>query len=61
MSLPVKKSFLIPTLFLLFVSGLSAQSLFTIDHTGVSKEEFLKAYSKNNNSQKPTSDRKSVV
>ena len=55
MSLPVKKSFLIPTLFLLFVSGLSAQSLFTIDHTGVSKEEFLKAYSKNNNSQKPTS------
>lgn len=55
MSIPVKKIFLIPTLFLLFVSGLSAQSLFTIDHAGVSKEEFLKAYSKNNSSPKPTS------
>lgn len=54
MSIPVKKLVLIPALFLLFLSGPSAQTLFTVDHTGVSREEFLKAYNKNNTGQKPT-------
>src|SRR5580693_3212437 len=36
-------------LILLFSSGLFAQTLFTVDGTPVSKEEFLKAYTKNNN------------
>ena len=44
MSLPVKTLFLIPTFFLYFLSGISAQTLFTVDHSTVSKEEFLKAY-----------------
>ncbi|GGB12004.1 peptidylprolyl isomerase [Puia dinghuensis] len=54
MSIPVKTRFLIPTLLLLFVSGISAQTLFTVDHSTVSREEFLKAYSKNNTGQKAT-------
>jgi peptidyl-prolyl cis-trans isomerase SurA len=41
-------------LILLFSSGLSAQSLFTVDGTPVSKEEFLKAFSKNNTGVAPT-------
>jgi peptidyl-prolyl cis-trans isomerase SurA len=36
-------------LILLFSSGLFAQTLFTVDGTPVSREEFLKAYTKNNN------------
>ncbi|HLZ89760.1 MAG TPA: peptidylprolyl isomerase [Puia sp.] len=54
MSITVKTLFLIPALFLFFLSGLSAQTLFTIDHNPVGKEEFLKAYNKNNTGQKPT-------
>ena len=54
MSIPFRKLFLIPVLILFFQTGLSAQSLFTVDGAGVSKEEFLKAYSKNNSGEKPT-------
>src|ERR1700684_306702 len=54
MSIPFSKRFLIPALFLLLQTGLHAQSLFTIDGTGTSKDEFLKAYSKNNSGEKPT-------
>ena len=50
--MPVK--LLLPALFFLFLSGVSAQTLFTVDHYPVSKEEFLKAYNKNNTAQKPT-------
>src|ERR1700742_4948510 len=53
MSLPVKKFVVLPFLFLL-LSGVHAQTLFTVDGTGVSKDEFLKAYSKNNTRQKAT-------
>ncbi|HEY4110519.1 peptidylprolyl isomerase [Puia sp.] len=53
--MPVKTLFLIPGLFFLLLSGVSAQTLFTVDHNPVSKEEFLKAYNKNNTGQKPTS------
>jgi peptidyl-prolyl cis-trans isomerase SurA len=49
MSVPFGRSILIPILILFLSSSLSAQPLFTIDGTGVSKEEFLKAYIKNNN------------
>src|ERR1700754_4210774 len=58
MSSPVRRLFLIPvaTLLLLFgfsnFSPVSAQSLFTLDGSGISKEEFLKAYNKNNNGSK---------
>ncbi|HXB09154.1 MAG TPA: hypothetical protein VNW04_18650, partial [Puia sp.] len=55
MSIAVKALFLIPALSLSFLSGLFAQTLFTVDHNPVSKEEFLKAYNKNNTGQKPTS------
>ena len=41
-------------LILLFSSGLSAQTLFTVDGTPVSREEFLKAFSKNNTGVTPT-------
>jgi len=54
MSLPVRKLILIPVLFLLFLSRVPAQSLFSLDGSGISKEEFLKAFSKNNNGEKPT-------
>ena len=50
---PVKKfSLFIILLFLL--SGLDAQTLFTVDGNPVTKDEFLKAYNKNNNGAKPT-------
>jgi len=52
--MPVKSLFLFVALFFLFLSGVSAQTLFTVDHYPVSKEEFLKAYNKNNTAQKPT-------
>jgi peptidyl-prolyl cis-trans isomerase SurA len=52
MSMPVKM--LLPIFFLLIHSGVSAQTLFTVDHNPVGKEEFLKAYNKNNTGQKPT-------
>jgi peptidyl-prolyl cis-trans isomerase SurA len=50
---PVKK-FTLFIIFLLLLSGLHAQTLFTVDGTGVTKDEFLKAYNKNNNGQKPS-------
>ena len=53
MSLPVKKLLLVSSLFLL-VSGVHAQTLFAVDGTEVGKDEFLKAYSKNNSNQKPS-------
>ncbi|HEY4209469.1 MAG TPA: peptidylprolyl isomerase, partial [Puia sp.] len=40
--------------FLLISSVLSAQTLFTYDGRGVSKEDFLKAYNKNNTNEKPS-------
>ena len=53
MSIPAKKLLIISSLFLL-VSGVHAQTLFAVNGTEVSKDEFLKAYNKNNNNQKPT-------
>ena len=53
----VRKQILFAVLCLLLssvCSVVSAQTLFTINGTGVSKEEFLKAYNKNNNEGKPT-------
>ncbi len=49
MSIPFGRSILIPILILSLSSAVRAQSLFTIDGTGVSKDEFMKAYVKNNN------------
>jgi peptidyl-prolyl cis-trans isomerase SurA len=54
MSTPVKAVLLVAALFLSLFSRLSAQTLFTVDHSPVSKEEFLKAYNKNNSGQKPS-------
>lgn len=54
MSLPLSRSFLTAVLTFFLLSGLSAQSVFTIDGTGVSREEFLKAFTKNNNGVAPT-------
>ncbi|MBS1662467.1 MAG: hypothetical protein JST68_15595, partial [Bacteroidetes bacterium] len=54
MSSKVRKLFSIPVLCLCLSSAASAQSVFTLDGTGTSKEEFLKAYNKNNNGNKPT-------
>ncbi len=48
MSVPFGRSILIPMLILFLSAGVSGQSLFSIDGTGVSKEEFMKAYLKNN-------------
>ena len=53
MSLPVKKLLVVSSLFLL-VSGVHAQTLFTVDGNEVGKDEFLKAYNKNNSNQKPS-------
>jgi peptidyl-prolyl cis-trans isomerase SurA len=50
----INRSFFIFVLILLFSSGLSAQTLFTVDGTPVGKDEFLKAFSKNNNGVVPT-------
>ncbi|MBN9383109.1 MAG: peptidylprolyl isomerase [Chitinophagaceae bacterium] len=41
-------------LFVLFSSSLTAQTLFTCDGRDVSKEDFLKAYNKNNTGEKTT-------
>ena len=40
--------------FLFLLSGLQAQTLFSVDGSDVTKDEFLKAYNKNNSGQKPT-------
>ena len=55
MSLRVKEPvFVIFFLFLLaFASGIRAQNVFTIDNVPVSRDEFLRAYNKNNTGQKP--------
>jgi peptidyl-prolyl cis-trans isomerase SurA len=50
----INRVLLLSLLLLLFSSGLSAQTLFTVDGTPVGKEEFLKAFSKNNNGVVPT-------
>src|ERR1700761_4761946 len=50
---PVKR-FTLCIFFLLLLSGIHAQTLFSVDGTSVTKDEFLKAYNKNNNGQKPT-------
>jgi peptidyl-prolyl cis-trans isomerase SurA len=50
----VRKQIFIAIICLLLSSAITAQSLFTINGTAVSKEEFLKAYNKNNNEGKPT-------
>jgi peptidyl-prolyl cis-trans isomerase SurA len=50
---PVKK-FTLFLAFLLLLSGLHAQTLFTVDGNPVTKDEFLKAYNKNNTGAKPT-------
>ena len=50
---PVKKFTFFFAIFLLW-SGIHAQTLFTVDGAAVTKDEFLKAYNKNNNGQKPT-------
>lgn len=50
---PVKKLTFFFTLSLL-LSGIHAQTLFTVGGAGVTKEEFLKAYNKNNTGLKPT-------
>jgi len=54
MSLRVKELFFIPLLFLLSLPGIHAQTLFTIDNVPVTRDEFLRAYNKNNMAQKPT-------
>lgn len=50
----VRKPVLLAVISLLLSCAMPAQSLFTINNTGISKEEFLKAYNKNNNEGKPT-------
>jgi peptidyl-prolyl cis-trans isomerase SurA len=50
----VRKPVFVATVCLFLSCSLSAQSLFTINNNGVSKEEFLKAYNKNNNEVKPS-------
>jgi peptidyl-prolyl cis-trans isomerase SurA len=50
----LKRVLLFSLLILLFSAGLSAQALFTVDGAPVGKEEFLKAFSKNNNGVVPT-------
>ncbi|HXB92017.1 MAG TPA: peptidylprolyl isomerase, partial [Puia sp.] len=49
-----RKLALVPGILLILASNLTAQSLFTVNGTPTSKEEFLKAYNKNNNEPKPT-------
>jgi peptidyl-prolyl cis-trans isomerase SurA len=50
----VRKQFLMALACLTLSSAVPAQNLFTINGAGVSKQEFLKAYNKNNNEGKPT-------
>ena len=53
MSLPVRKLLLTPVFTTLLFCA-TAQPLFTVDGSAVSKDEFLKAYNKNNNGSKPS-------
>ena len=50
----VRKLFLIPALTFSLFSTVTAQPLFTCDGRSVSKEDFLKAYNKNNTGEKAT-------
>jgi len=50
----VRKLILIPILSLSLFTGLTAQTLFTCGGMNVSKEDFLKAYNKNNTGEKAT-------
>jgi peptidyl-prolyl cis-trans isomerase SurA len=52
--LSINRVILLSFLILLFSPGLFAQTLFTVDGTPVSREEFLKAFTKNNNGVRPT-------
>jgi peptidyl-prolyl cis-trans isomerase SurA len=54
MSLRIKEPFFLFFFLLLLASGIRAQTIFTIDNVPVSRDEFLRAYSKNNLAQKPT-------
>ena len=54
MSLRVKESFYVSFFLLLVALSSAAQNVFTIDNTPVSRDEFLRAYNKNNNAQKPS-------
>jgi peptidyl-prolyl cis-trans isomerase SurA len=58
MSLPVRMSFFLRVfltpVFTTLLFCATAQPLFTVDGSGVSKDEFLKAYNKNNNGNKPS-------
>lgn len=55
MNLPFGKLILYPVFLLLLSTRVTAQTpLFTIDGAPVSKEDFLKAYSKNNTNEKPS-------
>lgn len=54
MNLRVKELFFVIILFLLSASGVRAQNLFTIDNVPVTRDEFLRAYNKNNTAQRPT-------
>jgi peptidyl-prolyl cis-trans isomerase SurA len=51
---PLTRIVILSLLILLYSSGLSAQTLFTVDGTPISKEEFQKAFSKNNTGVVPT-------
>src|SRR5580700_2561066 len=51
---PLNRILFLSLLILLFSSSLTAQTLFTVDGTPTSKEEFLKAFSKNNTGIVPT-------
>ncbi|HVS97429.1 MAG TPA: peptidylprolyl isomerase [Puia sp.] len=54
MSLRVNELFFVPLLLILSLTGVQAQTLFTIDNVPVSRDEFLRAYNKNNVAQNPT-------
>lgn len=54
MSLRVKEPFFHLFFLLLLASGVHAQNVFTIDNVPVSRDEFLRAYNKNNITQKPS-------
>jgi peptidyl-prolyl cis-trans isomerase SurA len=54
MSQRVRKLILFPALTIFFCSTLTAQTLFTCDGRDVSKEDFLRAYNKNNSKEKAT-------
>src|SRR5580698_6648287 len=51
---PKSRVLILSLLILFFSSGLTAQTLFTVDGTPIGKEEFLKAFSKNNTGIVPT-------